>query len=59
LLFYNHLYWSVYSVFQKAIFSALHGLTFQKILILQCFYLGMSNFIPEKQSPLSDIDVMK
>ena len=29
-LFYKHLIWSVYSVFQKALFSALHGLTFQQ-----------------------------
>ena len=41
---YKHLIWSVYSVFQKACFLALHGLRFQKILILQCFCLGISNF---------------
>ena len=29
LLFYNHLYWSVYSVFQKALFSAIDGFVLQ------------------------------
>lgn len=43
-LFYKHLYWSVYSVFQKALFSALHGLKIQKSLILQSFCLGMLIF---------------
>ena len=46
-LFYKHLYWSVYSVFQKALFSALHGLKIQKSLCFQCLTSGIpKNIIP-------------
>ena len=46
---YKYLIWFVYSVFQKALFSALDGLTFKKSLILQCFCLGMSKFYPREK----------
>lgn len=59
LLFYKHLYWSVYSVFQNALFLALHGLTFQKILILQCFCLGMSIFHPRERQMYTDSNLMQ
>ena len=44
--------------FKKPIFSALHGLTFQKILILQCFYLGMSKNHPRERQMYSDSNLM-
>ena len=53
-LFYKHLYWSVYRVFQKALFSALHGLTFQKSLCFQCFCLGMLKIPPKERQMYSD-----
>ncbi|MBO7332372.1 MAG: hypothetical protein J6U64_01760, partial [Alphaproteobacteria bacterium] len=51
---YKHLILSVYSVYQKASFSALHGLKIQKSLCFQCFCLGMSKTHPRERQMYSD-----